>query len=149
MLGAHAGQDRFTVGQRRGIGIASSEPLYVLRKEPERNLVVVGPRSALATSRVAVTSARLHRPAAAVDSVKLRYRSGPVPCRVEQPVPAGEHDRLILALARTVDGTAPGQTIYLMRGDTVVGAATIEERTSRNDWRRDDGVLMSEEPLAS
>ena len=46
VLGAHAEQDRFTVGQRRGIGIASSEPLYVLRKEPERNLVVVGPRSA-------------------------------------------------------------------------------------------------------
>ena len=49
MLGAHAGQDRFTDGPARSMGIASSDPLYVSAR-PERNLVVVGPRSALATS---------------------------------------------------------------------------------------------------
>ncbi len=48
LLGRHDGIAHFTVGQRKGIGIAAAEPLYVLRIEPERRRVVVGPKSALA-----------------------------------------------------------------------------------------------------
>ncbi len=129
VLGSHGGHERFTVGQRRGIGIGAPEPLYVIRKEPARNRVVVGPRSALATSRVALGSALLHRPAAVVDRVKLRYRSTPVPCRVEQALPAGDHERLTLTLSQPVDGVAPGQTACLMRGEVVIGSATIDDES--------------------
>src|ERR1700733_4594369 len=52
VLGRHRGIAHFTVGQRKGIGVAAPEPLYVLRLEPERRLVVVGPYGALATTRV-------------------------------------------------------------------------------------------------
>ena len=97
----------------------------MLRTERAANRVVVGPRAALATRTVAVRGARLHRDAA-VDRVKLRYRSRPVACRVAGDGPRrGLHPRLELELAEPVDGAAPGQTACLLRGDVVVGWATI------------------------
>ena len=126
VLGRHGGHERYTVGQRRGLGLAADEPLYVLGKEPAANRIVVGPRRQLSTARVHARSARLHRPAATVDRVKLRYRSAPVACRVEEALAAGDHDRLTLALEAPVDGAAPGQTACLMRGDAVVGVAVVQ-----------------------
>src|SRR5205823_9531964 len=75
VLGEHDGQHRFTVGQRRGIGVAGPEPLYVIRKD--RGRVVVGPREALATRSVSVAGAILLRDGAEVDRVKLRSPPGP------------------------------------------------------------------------
>jgi tRNA-specific 2-thiouridylase len=124
-LGTHAGQHLFTVGQRRGIGVAAPEPLYVIRKDPRHGRVVVGPRSALARTRVEVAGAILHRPGSEVDSVKLRYRAAPVPSRVDGQPGAGRHRRLTLSLDEPVQGVAPGQVACLMRGDDVVGVGTI------------------------
>ena len=125
VLGRHDGQDGFTVGQRRGLGVASRDPLYVLGKEPRSGRVVVGPRSALATRRVALGPARLHRPGDAVDRVKLRYRSAAIGCRVEGELPAGRHPTLELALEAPAEAVAPGQTACLLSGDRVVGWGTI------------------------
>jgi tRNA-specific 2-thiouridylase len=127
VLGSHRGAHHFTIGQRKGIGVGATEPLYVLRTERSANRVVVGPRAALETRTVAVRGARLHREAAAVDRVKLRYRSRPVGCRVagEGALAAGFHPRLELELDEPVDGAAPGQTACLLAGDVVVGWATI------------------------
>ena len=125
VLGNHGGQHLFTIGQRRGLGVSGDAPLYVVHKEPERDRVVVGPRSALATRRVEVGAATLHRPGSGVDRVKLRYRSPAVGCRVEGDPPAGRHRRLGLAFDEPVEGVAPGQLACLMRGDAVVGFATI------------------------
>jgi tRNA-specific 2-thiouridylase len=125
VLGRHRGAHHFTVGQRRGLGVGAAEPLYVLRTERDANRVVVGPRDALATRTVALRGARLHADAGEVDRVKLRYRSRPVACRVAGPAAPGEHRTLSLELAEDVDGAAPGQTACLLRGDVVVGWATI------------------------
>jgi tRNA-specific 2-thiouridylase len=126
VIGRHSGQHRFTVGQRRGLGLAApGEPLYVLEKDAATNQVRVGPRVALQTASVAVRGARLMRPAVRVDRVKLRYRSRPVPCRVAGDPPAGSHARLELELAEPVDGAAPGQLACLLDGDLVVGWGTI------------------------
>jgi tRNA-specific 2-thiouridylase len=125
VLGSHAGHHRFTVGQRRGLGVAAPEPLYVLAKDAAANRVVVGPREALATTAVAVRGARLHRDGAEVDAVKLRYRSRAIPCRIAGAATAGTHRRLELELADPVDGAAPGQTACLLKGDVVVGWGTI------------------------
>jgi tRNA-specific 2-thiouridylase len=127
VLGSHRGAHHFTIGQRKGIGVGAAEPLYDLRTERSANRVVVGPRAALETRMVAVRGARLHRDAAAVDRVKLRYRSRPVGCRVagEGALAAGFHPRLELELDEPVDGAAPGQTACLLAGDVVVGWATI------------------------
>jgi tRNA-specific 2-thiouridylase len=128
-LGRHDGQHRFTVGQRRGIGVAAPEPLYVVRKEPGR--VVVGPKQALATTKVSVAGVTLWRDAAEVDRVKLRYRSSPTPCEIEGEPPAGRHRALTLELAEPALGVAPGQTACLMRGDAVIGFATIAPPRAR------------------
>jgi tRNA-specific 2-thiouridylase len=124
-LRAHDGQHRFTVGQRRGIGVAAGEPLYVLRKDAGTGRVTVGPRSALETRRVRLAPATLLRDGADVDRVKLRYRSQPVSCRIDGQAAPGTHEGLTLTLANAVEGVAPGQTACLLRGDRVLGWATI------------------------
>jgi tRNA-specific 2-thiouridylase len=124
-LGRHRGHHLYTVGQRRGLGIAASEPLYVIATDPRANTVTVGPRAALAGRSVAVRGAVLHRPGAEVDAVKLRYRARPVACRVAGAAAPGRHRALALELAEPGDRTAPGQTACLLRGDVVVGYGTV------------------------
>jgi tRNA-uridine 2-sulfurtransferase len=127
VLGRHDGQQGFTVGQRRGLRVAAPAPLYVLHKDADSGRVTVGPREALATNRVTVSPANLLRPGAAVNRVKLRYRSVPVACRVQGEPETGAHDRLVLELDTPVDGAAPGQTACLMWNESVVGWGTISE----------------------
>ena len=127
VLGTHAGQHRFTVGQRRGLGIHSHDgtPLFVIDKDAGSGQVTVGPREALATDHVHVRGARLHREGARVDRVKLRYRSRPLAARLCAEAGVGRHRALELDLAETVDGAAPGQLACLMDGELIVGWGTI------------------------
>src|SRR5918999_524257 len=121
VLGSHDGQHEFTVGQRRGIGVASPEPLYVIEKDAATNRVTVGPKHELATTTVRLDAARLHRPADQVRQVRLRYHAEPIPCRVAA-APEGE---LRLELEQPAHAVAPGQLACLMRDDCVVGEGTI------------------------
>jgi tRNA-specific 2-thiouridylase len=116
VVGRHRGHHGYTVGQRKGLGIGGGTPLYVLGTDARANTVTVGTREELAATRVAVRGRRLHRPEEDVDAVKLRYRSRPVPCRLR-----GNE----IELAEPVDGAAPGQVACFLRGDVVVGYATI------------------------
>ncbi|MCB0877176.1 MAG: tRNA 2-thiouridine(34) synthase MnmA, partial [Solirubrobacterales bacterium] len=128
VLGAHRGHHRFTVGQRRGLGIASPEPLYVLATDAGSNRVVVGPADGLDTRRVRIRDAILHRPASRVGAVKVRYRARPLACRVNgggELRGAGRCDELELELSAPVRAAAPGQTAVLFDGDLVVGHGTI------------------------
>src|SRR4051812_2833088 len=123
VLGRHDGQHNYTVGQRRGLGLASSEPLYVLKRDAETNRVVVGPKDALATRRVRLEEATMHRAAADVETVRLRYHAEPLACRVH----VKEDGTLELELDRPANGVAPGQLACLMREDRVMGEGTIGE----------------------
>jgi tRNA-specific 2-thiouridylase len=125
ILGRHEGQHNYTVGQRRGLGLASSEPLYVLKREAGTNRVVVGPREALATTRVPLEGATLHRSPDQVETVRLRYHAEPLACRVH----VRNDGALELELDEAANGVAPGQLACLMREDRVVGEATIGEPT--------------------
>jgi tRNA-specific 2-thiouridylase len=124
VLGEHPGHRNFTIGQRRGLGVAAPDPLYVLETDPASNRVVVGPREELARTRVRVRDAMLHRPPARADSVKLRYRSKPIGCSVSAEGP-GHHPELWIELDEPAYGVAPGQAACLMAGDLIVGHATI------------------------
>ncbi len=137
-LGRHRGAHAYTVGQRRGLGVGGTgEPLYVLRTDVARNVVTVGPRAALATSAVPVRDVVLHRPADAVDAVRLRShgralaatltcRTAPTHQRGQTPSMRGAGaDGARLELAEPVAGAAPGQLACLLAGDVVVGYATI------------------------
>ncbi|MGH2906604.1 MAG: tRNA 2-thiouridine(34) synthase MnmA [Solirubrobacterales bacterium] len=131
-LGRHRGAFRFTVGQRRGLGIAAAHPLYVVDVDARSNEVVVGPRDALDTTSVSLIGVRLLRDGAEVDRVKLRYRNAPQACTIDGGPKAGRHRKLTLTLEEPVAGAAPGQIACLMRGNAVVGWATIA-RQRRNE----------------
>ena len=123
VLGRHEGQHNYTVGQRRGLGLATPEPLYVLSKDASTNRVVVGPKEALATSRVPLEEVSLHRPPSEVQTVRLRYHAEPLACRVH----VQDDGTLELELDRPANGVAPGQLACLMRQDRVLGEGTIGE----------------------
>ncbi len=125
VLGRHAGQHLFTVGQRRGLGVANGEPLYVLEKDAERNRVVVGHRNDLAAERVRLRGVRLHRDGSRVDRVKLRYRAAPLPARIDAALTPGRHPEVTVELSDRVEGPAPGQLACLLDGEFVVGWGTI------------------------
>ncbi|MFL5842850.1 MAG: tRNA methyl transferase PRC-barrel domain-containing protein, partial [Thermoleophilaceae bacterium] len=126
VLAHHGGLDRFTIGQRRRVGVASGEPVYVVGKDPRSGRVTVGPRDALAVDRVRIESAELYRDAASIDRVKLRYRSDPVACRLTSPLPAGRYPRIEVMLNEPFMAAAPGQVACLLSGDRVVGHGVIE-----------------------
>jgi tRNA-specific 2-thiouridylase len=115
-IGRHRGAHLYTVGQRRGLGLAggSGEPLYVLGTDVAANTVTAGPRAALGRTRVALRDVVLHRDD--VDGVRLRYRSATRAARLD-----GDE----VVLDEPVGGVAPGQTAVLLAGDVVVGCGTI------------------------
>ncbi len=124
VIGRHRGHQHFTVGQRRGIGIAAPEPLYVLATDAQANTVTVGVREALATGNVRIRDAILHRDGHRVDAVKLRYRSAAVPATISV-AGTGRHADLDVELDAAFDGACPGQTAVLLSGDAIVGHGTI------------------------
>jgi tRNA-uridine 2-sulfurtransferase len=123
VLGRHEGQHEFTVGQRRGLGVHSPEPLYVIEKDAATNRVTVGPKHELATTSVRLETPRFHRPADQVRQVRLRYHAEPIPCRAIVERDGAVH----LELERSAHAVAPGQLACLMRDDCVVGEGTIGE----------------------
>ena len=126
VLAIHDGHERFTVGQRRGLGVAAPEPLYVLAKDAIDNRVTVGPRAALLAAAVRLRDVRLHRDGAGVDSVRLRYRSPTTQCRLEGALGAGDHAEAIVRLGEPFAGVAPGQIGCLMDGELIIGHGTID-----------------------
>ena len=125
-VGRHDGIAFFTVGQRRKLGVAVGERLYVVRVEPNTNRVVLGPHDALLTKEMTVSDAHfipfdeLKTPMA-VD-VRIRSRSPFVPAVIE-PLPL----KLVrVAFDRPVAGVSPGQAAVFYNGDTVVGGGMIE-----------------------
>jgi tRNA-specific 2-thiouridylase len=134
-VGRHSGIYNFTVGQRRGHGVAIGEPLYVTRLDAERAEVVVGPREQLAVREVVLDHITVHRPGAATRGlVQTRSMGEPLPGTVtgsmstdladRQP---GQPDQKVISLDAPAIGVAPGQTAVLYDGDEVVLAGTIVE----------------------
>lgn len=131
-LGRHQGLIHYTVGQRRGLGLAAREPLYVIKLCPETNRVVVGPKAALlAPGLRAVSPSWLWEPpgeefeATAV----IRYRHPGVQARIRQ-----ESDgRLTVVFAQPQGAVAPGQAVAFYEGDRLLGGAWIEAPLARDD----------------
>ncbi|MSP57005.1 MAG: tRNA 2-thiouridine(34) synthase MnmA [Myxococcales bacterium] len=123
VLGRHDAYHRFTVGQRRGIGIAAAQPLYVLRVDPELRRVVVGPSERLEHSEIEASGAhwiRRPEPGEAVEA-RIRHRGARIPCTVDEPVDR----KLVVRLSIPARAAAPGQAVVLYAGDEVLGGATI------------------------
>ena len=119
VLGRHRGVVHFTVGQRRGIEVGGqSEPLYVVRIEPEAQRLVVGPRRALAVEAMRVTDWNWVGEEQSDVSVKVRSLAPPVPASMD-----GEWIRF----ARPEYGVAPGQAGVIYDGSRLLGGGWIAE----------------------
>ena len=124
VVGRHDGVERFTVGQRRGLGIAFGEPRYVVRIEPQSRRVVVGTHEELA--RRELTAAEANWLVAAEPSfacqVKIRYRSKPVEADAERL----SDERFRVRFREPCYGVAPGQAAVCYQGDRLLGGGWIE-----------------------
>jgi tRNA-specific 2-thiouridylase len=127
VLARHDGVINFTVGQRKGIGIAAPEPLFVVRLEPETHRVVVGPRSALARTTLTMRElnwlggAPVPRDGVACE-VKLRSAQAPLAAHVRML----DADRALVTLDAAAESVAPGQACVMYDGERVLGGGWIE-----------------------
>ena len=124
-VGEHPGVGAFTVGQRKGLGLAAPEPRYVLKVDAESCRVVVGPRTSLGVITASVGAVRWMAvvPPSAPREVKvsLRYRSTPVAATVSA---AGE-SAARLRFAQPAWPVTPGQAAVFYDGDVVLGGGRI------------------------
>jgi len=128
VLGRHRGLVHYTVGQRRGLGVAAGEPLYVIALDPGRNALVVGPRRELAILAVSCDRCRWLRPppSAAVGLVaQMRHRG---PGHAVRSVRL-DGERAEVTLAAPAAGVAPGQFLVLEHDGEILGGGRIRATT--------------------
>jgi tRNA-uridine 2-sulfurtransferase len=125
VIGEHSGIHNFTVGQRKGLGVATGSPLYVIQIKGDQRQVVVGNSddlycSTLRARRINLISAEdLHEPMRVV--VKIRHRHEPAPAVVEQ---TGE-DEVLVTFDQPQRAITPGQAAVFYQDDVVVGGGWI------------------------
>ena len=123
--GTHSGIHHFTVGQRRGLGIAHSKPLYVLELRPEENMVIVGERAQLGKHRCHIRNLnwisipRLMEPLRVC--AKIRSRHAPAPATIS----AMDEGTVEVVFDSPQPAITPGQACVFYQGDTVVGGGWI------------------------
>ncbi len=128
VLGRHRGLQHYTVGQRKGLGIAADRPLYVLALDAPRNQVVLGYKEELAVIRLvadrwhaSIPDFPVTMPGDGAFQVRIRHRHGGTSV-------AGwslEEGELAVELAEPVEGAAPGQGLVLYQDDVVLGGGRI------------------------
>ena len=125
IIGHHAGIHRYTIGQRKGLGIAWKHPLHVVEIDSQRNRVVVAEVSEL--KRLQLTAAKaswIQQPQAAefTATCRIRYRHAPAPCRVTML----SQERFQVQFEDPQTSVTPGQAAVLYAGDSVLGGGWIE-----------------------
>ncbi|RMD82796.1 MAG: tRNA 2-thiouridine(34) synthase MnmA [Candidatus Dadabacteria bacterium] len=135
LLGRHRGVHRFTVGQRRHLGISTGKPLYVVAVDAATAEVRVGPRSALASSglvaeRVTWTAGHPLETGERIE-VKIRYRHRPAPGRIVLRGPSVE-----VWFDEPQEAVAPGQAAVFYRGEEVLGGGWIARALAAADSAR-------------
>lgn len=129
VLGQHNGLVNYTIGQRKGLGVTSPEPLYVVGINPHRNAVIVGTLDELGQS--SLTAKRVNWVSGETPSapfaarVKIRYKAKPVNAWVE-PLPDA---RMAVRFDEPLRDITPGQGAIVYDGDTVLGGGVIERPT--------------------
>ena len=120
-VGTHDGFWRYTVGQRRGLGVAAGEPVYVLATDAERNVVVVGSRDDLARTTIALEHVIAHEvPDRALD-VRIRHHGRPLRGHLRM---TGDGTGEVV-LEDAAEAVAPGQTAALYDEGRLVAVGTI------------------------
>jgi tRNA-specific 2-thiouridylase len=132
LLGRHDGIERFTIGQRRGLGVAVGLPRYVLQIEPSAGTVTIGGRESL--ERTALRASRFNwqgtPPSGAVPCLaQIRARHAPVPATVE-PL---DDEQALVRFQSPQPAITPGQVVAVYEEDLVLGGGWIEEAICANE----------------
>lgn len=129
-LGTHDGYAAYTVGQRRGLGIAATEPRYVVRTERETNRVVLGSRDALLETHFFISEMNWLQPEVPQlplrCTVQIRHGGTPQPCTVQMGTFEGE-ELIEVDLDQPIFAIAAGQVAAIYDGDVVLGGGWIEK----------------------
>jgi tRNA-specific 2-thiouridylase len=129
-LGEHDGYPFFTIGQRKGLGIATGSPLYVTEILPETNTVVLGAKEDLQKHTAWVRQPKFQKVPALVGELetttKIRYKDKGTPATIAMD---GEHVRV--DFHTTVAGIAPGQSAVFYDGEDVIGGGFIDRAPAR------------------
>ena len=124
VLGKHKGYPFYTVGQRKGLGIALGEPMYVTEIRPESNTVVLGSTDDLVRNRMLVAQVNAMKYPSIPDGLeavtKIRYKDSGTLSRL-----SNVEDKVEVEFFANVRGVAPGQSAVFYEGDDVVGGGTI------------------------
>ena len=124
-IGTHGGIHRYTIGQRRGIGIADERPLYVISVEANTNRVTVGSQDELLSSEFTAAGVNwisIGEPAEPVRAdVRVRYRHNAAPATIT----ALPYQRVRVVFDESQRAITPGQATVFYRGDEVVGGGWI------------------------
>jgi tRNA-specific 2-thiouridylase len=144
LLGRHEGVLRYTVGQRKGIGVATGDPLYVLRIDADRAEVIVGPREALATARVPLRDLNWlggDIPPEGLD-VAVRVRSTRPPRLAHLTL---DPDGPAVRLAEAEEGVSPGQACVIYDSDgpeaRVLGGGVIRPASHKMQHAKAEAAL--------
>lgn len=132
VLGQHKGVVRYTIGQRRGIGIGgTADPLYVVKLRPEARQVVVGPKGALLTSEILVKEVNWIGEKVPEDGLEVaaKIRSTRPGVKARLFMDDGATDARI-ELLEEESGVSPGQAAVFYHGDRVLGGGWINSATS-------------------
>jgi tRNA-specific 2-thiouridylase len=125
-LATHSGVHKFTVGQRKGLGVAAGTPLYVLSIDADNGDVTVGPRSSLDRSTLSASAVNwISRDAPAEwtpATVQIRHRHRPAAGRVR----AIDENRAEFEFDEPQSAVTPGQAAVFYDGDTVIGGGWID-----------------------
>jgi tRNA-uridine 2-sulfurtransferase len=125
LLGRHEGTYRYTVGQRKGLGVAHPHPLYVLGVDAVRREVIVGGKEELAAEGLVAADVNwiVPPPGSPFDATcKVRYRQKQLPCRIT-PLPG---DRVEVRFLKGEKAITPGQAVVFYDGEEVLGGGWIE-----------------------
>jgi tRNA-specific 2-thiouridylase len=132
-LAEHDGTFRFTVGQRRGLGISTGERTYVLEIDPVANRVMVGSgellaRRGLVAERVSWIAGAPPEDGPFEAEVRVRYNGGEAPAVVEA---SGDPGRVVVEFRQPQRAIAAGQSVVFYRGEELLGGGRIREALSR------------------
>lgn len=131
VLGHHQGIHHYTIGQRKGLGIAAPQPLYVIGMDAARNQVIVGDREGAQQSQCSVRQVNWVSVAAPTTplraQVQIRYRCQPVAVSV---IPLPEESRVKLVFDQPQFGITPGQAAVWYDGDLLLGGGIIEPQAT-------------------
>lgn len=127
VLGQHEGYEHFTIGQRKGLGLAFGEPRFVVHIDPQSRRVVLGHREDLAVAGILVDQVNWLSPKPEGELsclVKVRYRTQSEPCRVV----VNADDSVTVIPETPILGVAPGQAAVFYQDDRVLGGGWIQRR---------------------